>query len=48
MAENRTSERLPIAREPYEYRLRKDLTTRSFCHAQWLSPAFGEAKQIGG
>ena len=33
MAENRTSKRRPIARKAHKYRVDKDLTTRSFCHA---------------
>lgn len=35
MAENRASERLPIAYEPHKYRSGEDLPTRSFCQAQY-------------
>jgi hypothetical protein len=35
MAENRASERLPIAREPHKYRSGEGLHTRCFCQAQY-------------
>jgi hypothetical protein len=35
LAENRASERLPIACEPHEYRSGEGLPTRSFCQAQY-------------